>query len=169
MFKLGKMMCAAIVGAAMVVALPIGFAGAQEISQSHLAAALAAAKASGATGGFDGALPLIAETIENQLIRDRPDVYEQIKTATIDAVVKMVPRRLDLDNEVARVWAKSFSEDELKDIATFFNSPAGQKYRDTGTKVVSDSFQVLSSWSDRVGSELTDKVKEALKQQNINF
>jgi hypothetical protein len=167
----------AIVGVVLSVAAPLAFAPASapahaedaQISPSHLAAALAAAKATGAMGGFDAALALITETVENDLIRQRPDAFREIKAAAEDQIVKLVPRRIDLDNDVARVWAKLYSEDELKAIAAFFNSDAGKKYRDSGTKAVSDTYGALNAWSNRVGSELADKTKEALKGQGIDF
>ena len=124
----------------------------------------------GATGGFDGALPLIAETVENQLIRERPDLYEQIKTATIDAVREAgaAPhrprqrRRPRLGEGVHRGRTEG-------DRRVLHSRPPARSTATPAPRSVSDSFQVLSSWSDRVGDELTDKVKEDLKQQGIDF
>lgn len=163
----------ALLGFALLLAAPAVLVAPaladDQISPSHLAAALAAAKATGAMGGFDNALALITETVENDLIRQRPDAYREIKATTEDEIAKLVPRRLDLDNDVARVWAKLYSEDECKAITAFFSSDAGKKYRDSGPKAVSDTYGALNQWSNRVGSELTDKTKDALKRQGIDF
>ena len=83
--------------------------------------------------------------------------------------LQLAPRRGDLNNDVARVWANAFSEDELKAITAFYTSPAGQKFLDAGPKVVTDSLQVVKGWSDRLTEELLEKSREALKQQGIEF
>jgi hypothetical protein len=155
---------------AWMSALPIASAArADEISESHIAAALAAIASTKTARGFDNVLPLLAERTQNQLIRARPDLHKQIGDTVEAAALKLAVRRTDLDNDVARIWAKNFSEDELKQIATFFNSPAGQKYLNIGPQVVSDSLQAVKGWSDRVGEELLDKSKEDLKKQGFDF
>ncbi len=77
--------------------------------------------------------------------------------------LKLVPRRKDLDLDIARLYAKTFSEDELVAITAFLKSPAGQKYQENGPKVFADTFNAVQAWSDRVGSELLDKSREDLE------
>ncbi len=140
-------------------------AGAQEISQSHLEAALVAVQSAGAARGFDSVLPALAERIKSRLIRIRPDLHQEI-SATVEAVaLELVSRRADLDNAVATVWARNFTEDELVTIAEFYKSPTGQKFAEIGPRVIQDSLQSVESWSTRVGEELYEKSREALAQQ----
>ena len=164
MIPIAKFVRAAAVVAALV-AVPGSLASAQEISPSQLAAALDVINATTATQSFDGRLPEIANEVTNRLIRARPDLHQEI-TDTVQAVaLKLVQRRRELDQDVARVYAKAFSEDELKAIAAFLKSPAGQKYQKDGPRVFADTLQAVQSWSDRVGAELLDKTREELKKQ----
>ncbi|MEP2741875.1 DUF2059 domain-containing protein [Bauldia litoralis] len=157
---------AAVLALAMGVVVP---ASAQEITQSHIDAALDALRASPASRSDDDLLPAVAEQVKSQLILMRPDLHSQI-SATVDTVVlALVPRRNDLDNDVARVWAKGFTEDELVTIATFYESPAGQKFNRIGPTVISDAFQVAENWAKRVREELLEKTREALKQEGVEF
>ena len=154
------------VTAAMLAAAPVS---AQEISQSHLNAALAAIASAKASRGFDTVLPALSEGVQNQLIRVRPDLHKEI-TAVVEAVaLKLVPRRADLDNDIARIWAKAFTEEELVSIAEFFNSPAGTKYAELAPKVIADTYQAVQNWSDRVGEEMLQTSREELKKQGIEF
>ena len=95
--------------AALAVAVALGGpAGAQEISQSHLDAALTAVQSAGAARGFDSVLPALADRVKGRLIRMRPDLHQEI-SATVEAVaLQLTSRRADLDEAVARVWAKNF-------------------------------------------------------------
>lgn len=151
--------------AAALVALPTSALMAQEISQSQLAAALDVINATTATSSFDTQLPQIANEVTNQLIRIRPDLHQEIADTVQAVALKLAVRRRELDQDVARVYAKAFSEDELKAIAAFLKSPAGQKYQKDGPKVYAETLQAVQAWSDRVGAELMDKSKEELKKQ----
>ncbi len=164
MISIGNFVRTAAIVAALV-AVPASFASAQEISPSQLAAALDVINATTATASFDNRLPEIANEVTNRLIRARPDLHQEI-TDTVQAVaLKLVARRRELDQDVARVYAKAFTEDELKSIAAFLNSPAGKKYQLDGPKVFADTLQAVQSWSDRVGTEMLDKTREELKKQ----
>jgi uncharacterized protein len=145
-------------------------AGAQEITQSHLNAALDALKASPAARSYDNLLPAVAEAVKSQLINIRPDLHSQISDAVDKVVLTLVPRRTDLDNDLARVWAKGFTEDELVTIATFYNSPAGKKFNQIGPQVIAEAYQVAQNWANRVREELLQKSRDELnKETGGNF
>jgi hypothetical protein len=83
--------------------------------------------------------------------------------------LKLVGRRADLDNDIARVWANAFTEDELKSITAFYKSPAGLKLADVGATVVANSLQAVKGWSDKVGHDLLENSRQELKKQGIEF
>jgi hypothetical protein len=157
---------AAALGIALAIAAP---AVADEISPSHLQAALDALRSAKASSNFDMLLPTIVDKVKNQLIQIRPDLHNEISEIVDAVALKLIPRRVDLDNDIARIWAKAFSEDELVSIATFYKSPAGQKFSTTGPAVLSDTFQAAKAWSDRVGEELLQKSRDELKAKGVDF
>ncbi len=156
--------------AAFAVALALGGpAGAQEISQSHLDAALTAVQSAGAARGFDSVLPALADRVKGRLIRLRPDLHQEI-SATVEAVaLQLTSRRADLNEAVARVWAKNFTEDELVTIAEFYKSPTGQKFAEIGPRVIQESLKSVEAWSTRVGEELYERSREELTKQGFDF
>jgi hypothetical protein len=157
---------AALVVTAMVSAAP---SRADDVTPSHLAAALEAVHSAKASKGFDNVLPLLSEKVQDQIIRLRPDLYKQITDVVQQEALKLVARRGDLDADVARIWANAFTEEELKAITAFYKSPAGLKFVDIGPQVVGASLQAVKGWSDRVGQELLQKSREELKKQGVEF
>jgi uncharacterized protein len=157
---------AALVVTALVSAAP---SRADDVTPSHLAAALEAVHSAKASKGFDNVLPLLSEKVQDQIIRLRPDLYKQITDVVQQEALKLVARRADLDADVARIWANAFSEEELKAITAFYKSPAGLKFVDIGPQVVGASLQAVKGWSDRVGQELLQKSREELKKQGVEF
>jgi len=167
MSVIGNLVRIALVGIALATGPSL--ASAQEISASHLAAALDAVKNARGTRGFDSVLPTLAGQVEDRLIRQRPDLHKEVTTAVETAALKLAARRNDLDNEVARVWAKSLTEDELKVIATFYKTEAGQKFSEIGGLLTAQTLDAVQAWSDRLGAELLDKSREELKSAGVQF
>lgn len=156
--------------AALLVAAALGTpAAAQEISESHLDAALVAVQSAGAARGFDSVLPALADRVKSRLIRIRPDLHEVISTVVENVALTLTPRRADLDRAVASVWAKNFTEDELVTIAEFYKSPTGQKFAEIGPRVIQDSLKSVESWSTRVGEELYEKSREELAKEGYDL
>jgi hypothetical protein len=167
--RINRIVLRAVVLGWAAIAIAAGPARADEITPEHLQAALDAVLSSRMSNNYDNALPAISESVQGQLIRLRPDLYQKISEVVQGVALTLAPRRTDLNNDIARVWANAFSEDELKAITAFYQSPAGKKFLDIGPKVAADSVNALKGWSDRVGEELMEKSREALKQQGIEF
>ena len=86
-----------------------------------------------------------------------------------EVALGLAGRRADLDNAIALVWARAFTEEELEAIAEFYASPAGQKFVSVGPTLGQATIQTVDSWSSRVGEEMLDKSREELKKQGYEF
>ncbi|MCW5695284.1 MAG: DUF2059 domain-containing protein [Bauldia sp.] len=156
----------AIVLAMSVAVLP---ARAQEISDSHLQAALRAFQLSQSGEGFDEVLPNIADQVMSLLISQRPDLYRQIETAVNDAAVALVVRRADLNNDIARLWARLFTEEELNVIIAFYSTSAGQKLAVSGSDLLNSTVSAVQNWSERLGEEMLAVTQANLESAGVEF
>jgi hypothetical protein len=141
----------------------------QEISAARLALAKQVAKSAPAIGDFDGILPDVMVDTKTRLINLRPDLYQQISKTVETTASMLVVRRADLDNDVARVWARAFTDDELKAINAFFSSPVGVKYKTVAPQVGNDIVQAGQNWADRLSNEMFDLSVAALQKQGFQF
>jgi len=164
MSSIAKTLLIAVFGAA-VAAGSFSLAAAQEISPSQLAVAEEVTKNAPQIGNFDVLLPQVATMMKDKLIAQRPDLYKEITQVVDGDALKLVPRRADLDKDIARIWAKSFTEDELKAINDFFSSDVGEKYKKVAASTVGpDIIKASQNWRDRVRGELLDMVTADLKK-----
>jgi len=150
--------------AGVLAAGPLAPALAQEISESQLAAARAVVESAPALGNFDNILPGLATQTKDRLIRVRPDLYQQIAGVVDDVALKLAVRRADLDNDIVRIWAKNFTEDELKAIDTFFSSEVGKKFKANASVIGDEILKASRSWTNRLSDELNQKSREELKK-----
>ncbi len=128
--------------------------GAEAIAPGHLKAARVTLKALGATVPFDTILPIIADQMKATLIQSSPN-YVDIINATIDAkALEIAPRRADLENEAATIFAKTFTEDELKQISAFYLSPAGKKLLKDGPIATRGLSKAADIWASGISRDL---------------
>jgi uncharacterized protein len=143
--------------------LALTSAKAQEISESHLNAARAAIAATDATDQFDNILPNAAELLRAELLRKDPNLLDQINTVVTDKTILLAGRRADLETEAARVYARVFTEDELKAIAAFYETPAGKKLLSDGPIVIRELIKAANIWQEGIARDLAVEVGTELR------
>ncbi|MBZ9604838.1 DUF2059 domain-containing protein [Phyllobacterium chamaecytisi] len=151
-----------------VVIMLGGFSAAQaqdtntnnNITPSHLAAARAAISAIKATDQFDSILPGVAQQLKGELIQKDPNLESIIGAAVDEQALALAARRADLENEAARAYAVSFSEEELNAITGFYNSEAGKKLLSEGPIVTREVMKAAGIWQRGIARDLAQAVAE---------
>jgi hypothetical protein len=156
----------ALAAAGLAMAIVSTSAMAQDISESHLKAAYAAIDAIGATDQFDAVLPQAARALKGELIQKDPNLTDLIDATVEKNALALASRRADLEKEAAMAYARVFSEEELKAIAEFYNSPTGKKLLEEGPNVTREVLKAEQIWqrgvardlAQNTGKEIADKV-----------
>lgn len=120
-----------------------------EISSSHLALAREVMMSSGIARSFDSIIPTMAEQIRKNAVT-RPDLAKDLDEVLKGLDPEMELQKQRLINVAARIYAKRLSEAELKDIVTFFRSPAGKRYVETQPQILDDMVGAMQDWTQEV-------------------
>ena len=155
-----RCLAAALATSAIVAFSPPSLA--QDISESHLAAAREAVAALRATDPFDSILPQAAAALQQQLIQKNPDMEQLITTTVSEKALALASRRADLEKEAATAYANSFSEQELKEIATFYSSATGKKLLEKGPYAMRELVKAADIWQNGIARDLAQQVGQAL-------
>jgi hypothetical protein len=137
-------------------------AGAQEISDTHLKAARGTIAAVGATNSYDLLLPAAAQMLMQELIQQNPDLTDLITTTVNEKALALASRRADLEREAALVYARTFSEEELNAIATFYNGEAGKKLLLQGPIVAREVTRAADIWQRGIQRDLATEVGQQI-------
>ena len=164
--KLGRLAAAAIV----VASLGAGSAFADDPSPEHIKAARATIAAVGATSNFDTILPTIAGQIKEQLIQATPN-FEPVITEIVDSeAIKIAARRSNLEQEAAKVYAQTFTVEELNAITAFYTSPVGKKLLENGPIAQRELAKAADIWATGISRDLskasTDQINAKLTTQD---
>lgn len=148
---------------ALVAAGPV--AHAQQPSPAAMATAKELIASTGATQLFS---PLIAGVVEQAKIlylRQNPQLAKDLNEIAVKIRGDLQPRFSELTDEVARLYASKFSEQELKDILVFYKSPAGQKLLQEQPGVIDNSMKFAQTWANKLSDEVVGKMREELKKK----
>ena len=137
---------------------------AQAISESHEKAARDALAASGASQPFDDILLRLSARIKDQLVNARPDLADKISAMVDEKTIELAPRRGDLEREAAQIYARTFTEEELKEIARFYSTSAGQKILNDGPVVARELTKASRVWTAGVQRDLQQATSEAMQE-----
>ncbi|HUH48356.1 MAG TPA: DUF2059 domain-containing protein [Mycoplana sp.] len=157
---LGRTLAATLIATAAFT----GSVMAQDASEDQIKAARAAMDALNATSQFDGILPQIAEKLKGTLIQSSPNYGELINKTVDEEALALASRRADLEREVANIYAKTFSVEELKAISDFYSSGAGKKLLQSGPLAAREVMKAADIWAAGISRDLavnSDKKLEA--------
>ena len=157
----------AVVAAALVATAPA------VRSEQPSAAALATAKqlvvVTGTMSLFNPLIPGVIEQAKLLLLQQDPGLAKDLNDIASQMRTDLAPRSVELSNEVATLYASNFTDDELKTILAFYQSPVGKKVLDRQPQVVDSSMKFAQNWANKLSDEVIAKMREELKKRGHNL
>src|SRR5471030_2127699 len=153
-----------IAASALVISSPAAFA--QQPTAGAIASGKELVAATDAASLFD---PLIAGVIEQAKIlylQQNPGLSKDLNEIADKMRSDLAPRLVELSDEVAKLYATSFTEQELKTIIVFYQSPTGKKLLAQQPKVVDSSMKFAQTWANALSDEVVGKMREELKKRD---
>ena len=149
--------------AAMLVGyLLTGVAPAQQPSASAIAAARELVELKGGAAMFDPVVISIIEQTKGALLQSNPQLAKDLDAVAQQLRAEFAPRRNELMNEAARLYATAFTEQEINDMTTFYKSALGKKMLTVEPQVLDQAFNFVQQWGPRVAEEVQRRVIEYL-------
>ncbi len=140
---------------------------AQEFPEAHIAAAKTAIKATGATNKLNAILPDAAVKLADQLIGTRPDLADQIQAMVNESAIDLAPRRGDLENEAAKIYARVFTQEDLQNMSEFFGTETGKKLLTELPIVVREIDKASRVWGTGINRDLSQKVRKKMQAAGL--
>lgn len=156
-------------GAIAILAMNIGMSHAQGVSDQHLDSARKAISAIRATDQFDNFLPNAARDLKDELMSDDPNLAPTISDIVDKRALSLAKRRSDLEKEIAHVYAKYFTQQELDAITEFYTSDTGKKFLTEVPNLARDAYSTFDTWRSSIMQDLIRDVKKDMSEVlNLN-
>ena len=150
---------------ALAIAAPAAFAQGAKPSAGALATAKQLVAATGATALFSPLIPGVIEQSKLLYLQQDPMLQKDLNDIAAQLRTEMAPKFAEVNEEVAREYATHFTEQELKDILAFYQTPAGKKLLEQQPQVVNESMKYAQDWANKLSTEVTAKMREELKKR----
>ena len=134
-------------------------------SASQLAAARELVIASGMSRSFYIVIPQFMDQLGTALTQTRPDLIRDLN-ATMEKLKPEFDKQADeMIDLAAHIYVRLMTEDEMKQAAAFFNSPAGQKYVGTQPAFMTDALSAMQGWQAKISANMTTRVREEMRKK----
>lgn len=155
------------IAAAAVMALSLTFgaalpAVAQEIPPEQLALARKYVDLTNKAQIYEAIMAMTAQKTSQLLTQANPEIATQIDETIGKALQARQGKNDELFNQIARVYAVTYSTEELQQIVAFYESPAGQKLAENAMGVNQDVGRVMQIYTSNFGTEFVREIRAAL-------
>jgi hypothetical protein len=128
-------------------------------------AALAAAKEilamKNANAMYASAVPNIVNKTRNDLITTNLNYQKDLNEVAVIVAKNLAGKEQEIGEGMAKIYANEFTEQELKDLVTFYKSPLGQKLLLTEPRAIQFSMSYMEQW----GMIFTQSVNEQFRAE----
>jgi hypothetical protein len=153
---------------AAVAAALVAFGPAANSQQPSAAAMATAKELIASTGATTVFTPLIAGVVEQAkllYLQQNPGLSKDLNEIANKMRTDLAPRFAELSDEMARLYATHFTDQELKAILVFYQSPAGKKLLAQQPTVVDDSMKFAQEWANKLSDQVIANMRDELKKR----
>ena len=154
---------ASILGIAL--AASIGTAIAQQPSAAALATAKELITVKGATALWAPLVPGVIEQAKSVFLQTNPMLSKDLNEVAAKLRTDYAARSAEVVNDVAKLYAERFTEQELKDALAFYKSPLGKKMVTEEPAILDQSMRNAQTWANRLSEEVIGKMRAEMRKR----
>ncbi|MDI1265664.1 MAG: DUF2059 domain-containing protein [bacterium] len=132
-------------------------------------AAIAAAKEiltmKNASAMYASAVPNLVEQTKNTLLQSNLNLQKDLNEVAVIVAKNLAGREKEIGDGMAQVYANEFSEQELKDLVTFYKSPLGQKLLATEPRAIQFSMSYMNQWAQAFAEVINGQFRAEMKKR----
>ncbi len=114
---------------------------------------------------YANAVPTIVEQTKNALTQQNLNYQKDLNEVAIIVAKNLAGREKEIGEGMAQVYANEFSEQELKDLVTFYKSPLGQKLLSTEPRAIQFSMSYMNQWALAFASTVNTEFRAEMKKR----
>jgi hypothetical protein len=132
-------------------------------------AAIAAAKEiltmKNASAMYANAVPNIVHQTKEALLQANLNYQKDLNEVAVIVAQKLAGREKEIGDGMATVYANEFTEQELKDLLTFYKSPLGQKLLSSEPKAIQSSMSYMNQWAQRFAETVNGEFRAEMRKR----
>ena len=99
------------------------------------------------------------------ILPSNPALFKDINEVATKLRTELAPKRNEVVDQIARLYALKFTEAEMKEVIAFYKSPVGKKFVAEEPPVIDQGLQSAEEWSKRMADEIMTKFRAEMKKK----
>lgn len=114
---------------------------------------------------YELVIPGVIEQAKNIFLQSNPMLQKDLDATAAALRTEFEPKKAELLNEVARLYAARFTEPELKEVLAFYQTPVGKKMIAEEPKVIDQSMTMAQNWGNQFSDEVMARFRAEMKKR----
>lgn len=114
---------------------------------------------------YTNAVPGMVEKVKGTLISQNLNYQKDLNTLAPIVAQQFAGREQEIGDGMAQAYAREFTEQELKDLVTFYKSPLGQKLINAEPKAIEQSMAFMNSWAQNFSEIVATAFRAEMKKR----
>jgi len=131
--------------------------------------AIAAAKEllalKGADGIYAAAVPNLVQRAKDQLLANNLNYQKDLNEVAATIAQALAGREKEIGEQMAKIYASDFTEQELKDLVAFYKTPVGLKLLAQEPKSVQASMSYMQQWAQAFSDKVLGDFRAEMKKR----
>jgi uncharacterized protein len=132
-------------------------------------AALAAAKElltmKNAPAMYANAVPNLVEQTKNTLLQSNLNLQKDLNEVAVIVAKNLAGREREILDGMAQIYTNEFTEQELKDLVTFYKTPLGQKLLSAEPRAIQFSMSYMNQWAQVFAETINGQFRAEMKKR----
>jgi hypothetical protein len=137
----------------------------KDASPAALAAAREILTMKNASAMYANAIPSLVEQTKNVLLQSNLNYQKDLNDVAVIVAKNLAGREKEIGEGMAKVYANEFTEQELKDLVTFYKSPLGQKLLSNEPRAIQFSMSYMNQWAQAFAETINGQFRAEMKKR----
>jgi len=114
---------------------------------------------------YGSAVPNIVQRAKDAFLANNLSYQKDLNEVAINVARSLAGREKEIGEQMAKIYANDFTEQEMKDLTAFYKSPLGQKVLSTEPKSIQESMNYMSQWAQTFSQTVANEFREEMKKR----
>ena len=136
------------------------------VSPAAMAAAKELLTLKNAPAMYTGAVAGIVQRVKSNLLQNNLNYQKDLDEVALVVAKELSGRESELTEQMAKIYANFFTEQELKDLVAFYKAPLGQKLLTAEPQAISASMGFMNQWGQQITEKVGERFRDEMKKRN---
>ncbi len=118
-----------------------------------------------ASAMYADAVPGMVEQTKNALMQSNLNYQKDLNEVAVIVAKNLAGREKEIGDGMAQIYASEFTEQELKDLVTFYKSPLGLKLIEAEPRAINGSMTYMKKWAQDFAGVINGQFRTEMKKR----